>query len=190
VTSGRGVDVAEFQSGTVTDSMKLLVRGHEDLDYGKVHEVRAALEVLTAGLAAQRAQPKDVERMQVQCELMEAALDRGDSAEASECDFEFHREITRAAGNELLVAMLDSVADVLKEVRVRAMVHRNVALAGLKAHRRLLNCISQRKPEAARAAMEAHLAEAARAWRVETRKAEVAKTPSKRLPKRAARRAS
>src|SRR5215471_15385383 len=63
VTSGRGVEVNEFGAGGVAESMRLLVRGHEGLDYGKVNEVRTAVEVQVAGLAAQRAQPEDLKRL-------------------------------------------------------------------------------------------------------------------------------
>jgi GntR family transcriptional repressor for pyruvate dehydrogenase complex len=49
VTAGRGVEVIEGNSDHVAASMRLMVRGHEGLDYGKVHEVRMAVEVQTAG---------------------------------------------------------------------------------------------------------------------------------------------
>ena len=45
VTSGRGVEVNAFGAGNVAASMQLLVRGHDSLDYGKVNEVRSAVEV-------------------------------------------------------------------------------------------------------------------------------------------------
>src|SRR5580692_7318675 len=64
VTSGRGVEVNELGSENVADSMRLLVRGREGLDYGKVNEVRTVLEVQTAGLAAQRATAEDLERLE------------------------------------------------------------------------------------------------------------------------------
>jgi GntR family transcriptional repressor for pyruvate dehydrogenase complex len=179
VTSGRGVEVSEFNSGSVTASMRLLVRGHDELDYGKVHEVRTALEVQTAGLAATRATKDNIARLAMLCDGMQDALKEADYAAASECDFEFHRELTKAAGNELLVAMLDSVSDVLREVRNQAMVHRNVGEAGLKAHRKLLACISEHNPKAARQAMEKHLADAARVWREGLAKTAIAKKPKR-----------
>src|SRR5580658_986408 len=52
VTSGRGVEVSEPNSDPMAASMRLLVRGHEGLDYGKVNEARTAVEVQVAGLAA------------------------------------------------------------------------------------------------------------------------------------------
>lgn len=167
VTSGRGVEVSEVGSGNVAASMKLLVRGYE-LDYEKVNEVRSAVEVQTAGLAARRARPEDVERLRQLCDEHQASLDRGDAEAASEYDFQFHSELTRAAGNELLIAMLDSISDVLREVRHQAMVQPHVSEDGLKAHRRILKAISAGDPKAARDAMARHLADAERVWRGET----------------------
>jgi GntR family transcriptional regulator, transcriptional repressor for pyruvate dehydrogenase complex len=165
VTSGRGVEVNEFGAGGVAASMRLLVRGHEGLDYGKVNEVRTAVEVQVAGLAAQRAQPQDLERLRQLCDDHERHLEAGDTAAASECDFQFHRELTRASGNELLLAMLDSIADVLREVRNQSMAEPHVGTEGLRAHRRILKSVSEKKPEVARKAMAEHLAEAERVWK-------------------------
>lgn len=166
VTSGRGVEVSEVGSGNVAASMKLLVRGHE-LDYEKVSEVRSAVEVQTAGLAARRAQPDDLEHLRQLCDEHQGALDRGDLDAASECDFQFHQQLTRASRNELLVAMLDSISDVLREVRHQAMVQPHVSEDGLKAHRRILKAVSAGDPKAARDAMARHLADAERIWRGE-----------------------
>lgn len=165
VTSGRGVEVSEMNSGNVAASMRLLVRGYEGLDYQKVNEVRTAVEVQTAGLAAQRARPEDRERLRQLCDEHQRSLEKGDLTTASELDFQFHQELTRASGNELLVAMLDSISDVLREVRNQAMAQPHVGEEGLKAHRRILKCISAGDPKAAREAMARHLAEAEQVWR-------------------------
>lgn len=165
VTSGRGVEVSAINSGNVAASMRLLVRGHEGLDYGKVNEVRTAVEIQVAGLAAQRACPEDLKRLGQLCEAHQHSLEEGDPAAASEHDFQFHRELTRASGNELLLAMLDSISDVLREVRNQSMNKPHVGEDGLLAHRRILKCVSSGKPDAARKAMAEHLAEAERVWR-------------------------
>lgn len=165
VTSGRGVEVNAFGPGDVAASIRLLVRGQEELDYGTVNEVRSALEVKVAGLAAQRAHSDDLERLAQLCDDYQQSLDRRDLAAAGELDFQFHRELAQAAGNELLLAMLDSIADVLHEVRNQAMNDVHVGEEGLRAHRKILKCVSAGKPDDARAAMAAHLAEAERVWR-------------------------
>jgi len=164
VTSGRGVEVAQVDSGNVAASMRLLVRGHEGLDYTKVHEVRCALEVQTAGNAALRAQPSHLERLRKLCEDHQASLEKRDIAGASEADFQFHQELGQACGNELLVAMLESISDVLREVRFQAMAQPHVGEDGLKAHRRILQAIVARDAAGARAAMEQHLSDAQRVW--------------------------
>lgn len=165
VTSGRGVEVTDFGSSGVTASMRLLVRGHDGLDYGKVNEVRTAVEVQVAGLAAQRATPEDIERLRELCDSHQRSLEEGDSKSASEFDFQFHRELTRSSGNELLLAMLDSIADVLREVRNQSMAEPHVGEDGLRAHRRILKFVSAGRVDGAREAMIDHLAEAERVWR-------------------------
>jgi GntR family transcriptional repressor for pyruvate dehydrogenase complex len=176
VTSGRGVEVSEISSGNVRASMSLLVRGYEGLDYSKVNEVRMAVEVQTAGLAAQRASKEDLARLRQLCDDHERSLVAGDLVTASELDFQFHRELTQASGNELLLAMLDSISDVLREVRNQAMAQPHMGEQGLKAHRRILKSVGSGDPEAARQAMAKHLAEADRAWRGTTAKPNVCKT--------------
>lgn len=184
VTSGRGVEVNEFGAGNVAASMRLLVRGHEGLDYSKVNEVRTAVEVQVAGLAAQRARPEDLERLRQICDDHQRSLEGGDLAAASEFDFQFHRELTRSSDNELLLAMLDSIADVLREVRNQSMAEPHVGEDGLRAHRRILRCVNAGKSDAARDAMAQHLAEAERVWRGATareRRALPRKTKSQKI---------
>ncbi len=186
VTSGRGVEVNEYGAGDVAASMRLLVRGHEGLDYGKVNEVRTAVEVQVAGLAALRARPEDLDRLRKLCDDHQRSLEGGELDAAGEFDFQFHRELTRSSGNELLLAMLDSIAEVLREVRNQSMAEPHVGEDGLQAHRRILKCVSDGKASEARDAMAEHLAEAERVWRgIETRgsKAKGASRKTKRSNK-------
>src|SRR3989442_2687911 len=60
VRTGSGLRVAAVDSATVSESMSLFMRGSTTLDYPKVHEVRAMLEVEIAGLAAERASREDL----------------------------------------------------------------------------------------------------------------------------------
>jgi GntR family transcriptional repressor for pyruvate dehydrogenase complex len=164
VISGRGLEVNGPSSETVADSMRLLVRGREGLNYGKVNEVRTVLEVQTAALAALRAQPEDLVRLEKICDEHERSLSAGDMAAASELDFQFHRELTRASGNELLLAMLDSISDVLREIRNQSMNLPHVGENGLNAHRLILKGVKSGSSKAARDAMAKHLAESERVW--------------------------
>jgi len=182
VTSGRGVDVSEIGSGNVAESMRLLVRGREGLDYGKVHEVRSAVEIQTAGLAARRARPEDLKKLQAICDEHEQKLEDGNLAAASELDFQFHRELTRASGNELLLAMLDSISDVLREVRIQTVKLPHVADDGIRAHRRILKALKSGDVETARDAMAKHLADAERVWNEGAPRTKPAKARQKDRP--------
>ena len=59
VRSGSGLRVAAVDAAAVSESMSLYLRG-ATLDFEKVHEVRALLEVHIAGLAAERATEEDI----------------------------------------------------------------------------------------------------------------------------------
>src|ERR1700680_2848068 len=82
VTAGRGVEVSRVNSGNVAASMRLLVRGHEGVDYGKVNEVRTAVEVQVAGLAARRARPEDLKRLRQLCDEHQHSLEEREPAAA------------------------------------------------------------------------------------------------------------
>src|SRR4051794_5481646 len=114
VRTGSGLRVAAVDGSNVSESMSLFLRGSSTLDYPKVHEVRAVLEVEVAGLAAVRATDDDVAQMRENCERMET----DDDVEAAALhDVEFHRAIARGTHNELYLLLLDSIGDALLEVR-------------------------------------------------------------------------
>jgi GntR family transcriptional repressor for pyruvate dehydrogenase complex len=167
ITSGRGVEIAELGAGIVADSLRLFIRGQGSFDYRKIHEVRSTIEVENAALAATRRTPEDVERLSELCDELEEHLRKEDWLSASRDDFEFHRALAVSTGNELFLIVLDSVADVLREVRDRAYPHPGVGAAGLKQHRQILRHVEAGDREAARNAMVVHLAEAERIWMAE-----------------------
>jgi GntR family transcriptional regulator, transcriptional repressor for pyruvate dehydrogenase complex len=161
VRTGSGLRVAAVDSATVSESMSLFMRGSTTLDYPKVHEVRAMLEVEVAGLAAERASREDLADLAAICSVMEADEDL---EAASRHDVEFHRAIARATHNELHLLLLDSVGEALLEIR-----RENLAGGSrddtLVLHRQILERIVARDPEGARGAMREHLDNVAEHWR-------------------------
>jgi len=167
VTAGRGVEVASDRKTSHVPTMRLIVKGFGEIDYGKVHEVRVPLEGQAAALAAARATPEDVARLREICERHAAHIERGNLTASGREDLAFHEAIAQLAGNPLLLAMYRSLAEVLNQVRTPARHNAEVAESGLRAHRWLLDCIANGNPEAARLAMERHLSEADRVWKGE-----------------------
>jgi GntR family transcriptional repressor for pyruvate dehydrogenase complex len=160
---GSGVSVATINASAVRETMGMYLRVNGELDYGDLHEVRALLEIEIAGCAAERAIVRDLEALEASCDAFAAALD--DVEAISELDVEFHRLIAQATHNPLFVVLLDSIGDVLLDVRRATMGITGRPERGLKHHRAILDRIRDRDADGARAAMREHLEDSEKAWR-------------------------
>jgi GntR family transcriptional repressor for pyruvate dehydrogenase complex len=160
---GSGLHVAEANPESVTSSMSLFLRIGRTIEYEKIHEVRAAIETQVAEYAAARATDDEVERLREVCERMAEVLD--DIELASDADVAFHQELARAAHNELFGIMLDSIGDILYEIRRSTMDIPGSGAKGLRAHRRIFEGVAARDPSRARQAMVKHLDESHREWK-------------------------
>ena len=159
---GSGVRVLAIDADTVGESLRNLLRS-ADVDYAKVDEVRRAVEVAAAGVAAARVTPDDVARAEAELRRMRDRID--DLEECVQADLGFHRAIADASQNELFSMLLDSLGAPLVEVRRTNLGRGGVARRRriIAAHRRILNAVADGDGERARAAMEAHLDEVRRA---------------------------
>jgi GntR family transcriptional repressor for pyruvate dehydrogenase complex len=157
----RGHIVSALGRENVTESLTLYLRGQR-LDYGKLMEVRAVIEVENAGLAAERASADQVAALRALAARLQPRL----SAEAAALvDVEFHRAIATATGNELFEVLLDSIREVLITVQLPTLADPKIVRSAIRAHGRILTQIELGDGEGARAAMRAHLAEAQRGMR-------------------------
>ena len=161
VRSGSGLRVAAVDAAVVSESMSLYLRGGA-LDFEKVHEVRALLEVHIAGLAAERATEDDLDRMRAVHERMRR--ETGDVEAAARDDLEFHRVIARATQNDLYLLLMDSIGSTLIDIR-RENLGSGAAPMTLSQHEQVLGRIAARNAAGARAAMAAHLEGVAVWWR-------------------------
>jgi GntR family transcriptional repressor for pyruvate dehydrogenase complex len=162
VRPGSGLRVAEVGSSTVRESMTLFLRSSPVLNYDQVNEVRTLLEVEVAGLAAERATAEDIETLTEILRRMETVID--DVEAASIEDVAFHRQIATTTQNELYGLMLDSIGDVLLEIRRSTLAGGTPGPAVLAWHARILDRIAAHDPEGAREAMRDHLAKIEQAW--------------------------
>ena len=74
-----------------------------------------------------------------------------------EADLDFHLALAEAAGNPLILSLLDSIVGLLREQRSRIFNVDGGPERGQFHHKRILAAIEQRDPEAARESMRAHL---------------------------------
>ena len=120
----------------------------------EVLEVRMALEPMLARLAAVRASPLDIARIQ-------RAADLADGDPGSN-DLAFHKAIGAAAGNKLAAGLYFLVREIGRDARLKLGRNAPVPpqrLAQRNAeHRAVAEAIAARDPDAAERAMRSHLA--------------------------------
>jgi GntR family transcriptional regulator, transcriptional repressor for pyruvate dehydrogenase complex len=161
VRSGSGLRVAAVDAGAVRESMSLYLHG-STLDFEKVHEVRALIEVHIAGLAAERATDDDIARLREVHERMRRQ--DGDVEAAAQDDLEFHRVIARATQNDLYLLLMDSIGSALIDIR-RSNLGSGSAPVTFDQHEAVLDRIIARDSVGARDAMATHLEGVASWWR-------------------------
>ncbi|HKU11739.1 MAG TPA: GntR family transcriptional regulator [Sinomonas sp.] len=122
-----------------------VVAGLSEKDVDDLFDVRLSLEVLACRLAAQRATPEDIERLEALLDRATDALARGSINEAHRENSEFHDEVTRIADNGFLRTALEPL-----QGRMHWLFRHVTDLPELvQEHRDLLAAIASGDPERA-----------------------------------------
>jgi GntR family transcriptional regulator, transcriptional repressor for pyruvate dehydrogenase complex len=151
---GGGTVVQVFSSDAlVAELAGALVRKRALVE--ELMEVRAILEPPLAALAALHATPAQVEHLEDVLRRQRARARRGEVT--VEEDTQFHLAIVRAAGNRVMVAVVDTLVNLLAETRRRFLRDGERARASLAGHQAVLRAIRRRAPAAAEAAMRRHI---------------------------------
>jgi GntR family transcriptional repressor for pyruvate dehydrogenase complex len=154
---GRGTFVTDSTSQVIRHSVDrmMTMKMNQPEAAAYLIEVRELLEPEIARLAASRAEDKDIAAMREAFEAMDRA---GSNADAFiEADLDFHLALAEAAGNPLILALIDSIVALLREHRTRIFHVAGGPARGQFHHRRILEAVAQHNADAARNAMEAHL---------------------------------
>jgi GntR family transcriptional repressor for pyruvate dehydrogenase complex len=120
-----------------------------------VLEAREALEVKLAELAAARRSDDDLDAMNAALIQMEAEISAGGLG--TEGDAAFHHSIALAARNQILLHLIEAMAEVIHESRVESLSEPGRPRLSLEAHRRILAAIESRSNQQAAEAMRMHL---------------------------------
>jgi GntR family transcriptional regulator, transcriptional repressor for pyruvate dehydrogenase complex len=124
-----------------------------------VLEAREALEVKLAELAAGRRRQDDLASMRAAIGKMETEIRAGGLG--TEGDAEFHHAIALAARNEVLLHLIDAMADVIHESRIESLSEPGRPPRSLDAHRRILAGIELQSADRAAEEMREHLSQVA-----------------------------
>ncbi len=154
--------IGAFVATSPTPTLRLDASLRSPDRHQSLFELRAALEVRAAELAALRRTDEDLRAIQRAFDDMERSMDWG--KDGVEHDIEFHRAIAGATGNGFMLATIMFIAEHLKEsiklTRTMSDI-KEVNAVTLQEHRAILVAIGARDPAAAKLAMATHLTNAA-----------------------------
>jgi len=160
VRRGQGTFVVDGTADALKQSLRMMMGLASEERVGEMVEVRELLEPEIAARAARYRRDDDLEAMQRAIEDMDAALN--DAGAFIEADHRFHVALAVATQNHFIPRLLDSVVDLLQELRGHIFQVGGGPTRGQRHHRRILAAVEARDADAARTAMLDHLAQVRR----------------------------
>lgn len=128
----------------------------------EVYEVREALEVQAARLAAARRTDSDVAALHESLATRDRARELDTAERFVQADLAFHRTVVAAAHNQLLEEMFDSFASVLREALAAVVTDRDLGdVSVAPTHARLVAAIKEGDADAAEQATRDHIGRSA-----------------------------
>ena len=122
-------------------------------------EVRGALEIYAARLAATRMSDESLERLGGHVAGMRASLDKLPAF--VEADLQFHLELAESIDNHVLLDLLQTIRSLLRVWADRAVQDPEQARTAIEQHAAVHAAIATRDPDAAASAMAIHMHTAA-----------------------------
>jgi GntR family transcriptional regulator, transcriptional repressor for pyruvate dehydrogenase complex len=151
---GAGTIVREISSESLVNPLANAIKRKEEL-IGELLDFRKMLEPQLAARAATRVSPNQISEMEQILERQEQKLRDGESAIVE--DSEFHYAIALASGNSVVLKVLDTLMDLLRDSRERSLQVEGRPQKSLIAHRRILAALKRHDREAAKLAMRRHI---------------------------------
>jgi GntR family transcriptional regulator, transcriptional repressor for pyruvate dehydrogenase complex len=155
--TGRGTFVTNGTSQAMRQSLDLIIKISQQEGTLHLAELRRILEPEIAALAVPRIEEQLLATMRESVESMDRSIRANDPEGYIEADLDFHLALAEAAGNPLILALIDSIVGLLREQRSRIFKVDGGPERGQFHHKRILKAIEERNATAARAAMQAHL---------------------------------
>ena len=155
IRPGRGTFITNETSDTIRNSLGMMMKFGATKGSGNLVEVREILEPEIAALAATRITTEYITAMQDAVKIMDTALDNVEVY--IEADLDFHLALAEATQNPFILILMDSIIDLLREQRKRISLAKGGLERGQFHHKRILEAVTSRDPQASRKAMHDHL---------------------------------
>ncbi len=158
--AGAGIYVADVLGSAFSPALIRLFAAHNEAVFDYI-AFRRDMEGLAAARAARLASDTDLKVIDTVFRRMEAAHAKRNPADEAALDAEFHLSIIEASHNVIMLHMMRSMYELLREGvfynRQMMFKQRTTRSELLNQHRAINDALQARDPAGARAAVEAHL---------------------------------
>ena len=153
---GEGTVVCDPSAKSLINPLATVLFRQREL-IGDLLEFRRMIEPALAGRAAQNASDEELAYMEDILRRQKNKVNQGELA--IDEDSEFHYAIAQAAGNSVVLKVLDAFMDLLRETRERSLQLEGRLQKSFVGHRRILDSIRKHDVRAAEKAMRQHIDE-------------------------------
>jgi len=133
------------------------VAGISMKDIADVFEIRAALEGLAAALAAERITEEELEHLERLLVKIAECIEANDLKSLVDVDTEFHDTLYKACRNERLVQIVSHLREQIQRFRTTSLASPGRMRYALEEHRKIVEAVSERNIEMARAIATEHI---------------------------------
>lgn len=126
-------------------------------DIADVFEIRASMESLAAGLAAERITEEELEKLERILVSVAESADQNDLDGIVNTDTDFHDIIYRASRNERLIQIISNLREQIQRFRATSLTFPGRMKVAVEEHRKLVEAISERNVALAQALAQEHV---------------------------------
>ena len=177
---GDGTYVSSLEPELLVEHLDFVL-SIDDSTFLQLFETRKIVEAGIMALAAQRITSEELEALEA-C-LQKSREYVNDHEMFLQTDLELHERITRAARNPFLTRFMASLSQLSIASRSRTVAIPGVREETVEAHRKIVEALKARDPEAARQAMLEHLDSVERRLVALIESAELAASPRDAMPR-------
>jgi GntR family transcriptional regulator, transcriptional repressor for pyruvate dehydrogenase complex len=151
---GAGTIVRELSAESLVNPFANALKHRQEL-VGELLDFRKMIEPPLAARAATHATAEEISEMEEILQRQEKTQNQGDAAITE--DAEFHYSVALASGNSVVLKVIDTIMDLLRDTRERSLQVEGRSQKSLAGHRRILAAIKRHDGEAAKNAMRRHI---------------------------------
>ncbi|MFA5880925.1 MAG: GntR family transcriptional regulator [Eubacteriales bacterium] len=133
------------------------VAGISMKDIADVFEIRAAMEALAAGLAAERITEEELEDLERILVTIGECVKNNDLEKLIEVDTEFHDILFKASRNDRLVQIVSNLREQIQRFRTASLSTPGRMKYALEEHKKIVEAVSERNVELAQSLAREHI---------------------------------